>query len=441
MTICIATSNYLPEEGGITTFNRYLSDMLQQTGHKAIILTVGYNSKQEDDDEVTNEQNGVIIIRLKKTYHKFLKKYKGYFRPGGLDAPNWIAMGYAMREWLLKNKNTYSIDIIEAGDYGGIGIFLCDNALPPVVLTGHGSLYQLSKYNYVLNDDHAKVVRKLEYLSYKSAMGVITHSAAAAQDVTNIAGCTVFPATIPFKKKEINYKPAIDNLFALSIGGLQKVKGVLVLADALKILHRQSFLIKVKWAGVDTFTAGPHLSVVETLATDYPEIWNTYFEWVNNKTNEEIFQLIASGSFVIIPSLWETFNYTALEAASSGKAIIITDTTGAAQIFTHGHDAWIVPSNNPQKLADAIIHLQNNPDLCKKFGENAKQRMEYYFDNPDIIKERITIYDSVIRTPKRYKETVEQRLIFLKKYITTTRKLYYASKSFVKKTVTRKRSE
>jgi glycosyltransferase involved in cell wall biosynthesis len=441
MTICIATSNYLPDEGGITTFNRYLSGMLQQAGHKAIILTVGYNSKQDDDDEVTNEQNGLIVTRLKKSYHKFYKKYKPYFRPGGYDAPNRIAMGYAMREWLLKNKETYAIDITEAADYGGIGVFLAGNDLPPVVLTGHGSLYQLSKYNYVRDDDHAKVIRKLEYLSYRNAGGVITHSAAAVQLLTAIPGCAIFPSTIPFIKTEVNYASSAVNSFALTVGGLQKIKGPLVLAEALKIIYQRQPDIKVKWIGGDTYSAGPFISVAEKMAVEYSEVWGNYFEWMNTKTNEEVLQLIASSSFVIIPSLWETFNYTALEAASSCKAIIITNTTGAAEIFKHGHDTWIIPANNPQALADAIIHLQNNPELCKKLGENAKQTTENIFDEAKIVKERITVYKEIINAGTQPNETLKQRTRFLKKYITFPRKLYFTVRAVAKKIIRRKRHE
>ena len=40
MTICIATSNYFPDTGGIATYSRRLATLMANAGHKAIVLTI-----------------------------------------------------------------------------------------------------------------------------------------------------------------------------------------------------------------------------------------------------------------------------------------------------------------------------------------------------------------------------------------------------------------
>ena len=139
--------------------------------------------------------------------------------------------------------------------------------------------------------------------------------------------------------------------------------------------------------------------------------------------------------------LWETFGFTALEAASAGKAIIITDKTGASYLFTHGHDAWIVPANDPEKLAEAIQHLYNDPELCKKLGDNAKSMVERTFNEKEIVEERIRLFQSIIQNRKPHTDTFEERLSFLKKYTAPSRKLYYFLRAFAKKLIGRGKNE
>src|SRR5689334_21076961 len=108
MNICLVTDAFPPVISGVATFYKHLSEILVQAGHKVIVLVTGETAS--GDDEIVVEKNGVLKVRPGKEYAEWHKKYKPYFRPGGHDAPHWMAMGMSARNWLLNNSKKYSID-------------------------------------------------------------------------------------------------------------------------------------------------------------------------------------------------------------------------------------------------------------------------------------------------------------------------------------------
>lgn len=64
-------------------------------------------------------------------------------------------------------------------------------------------------------------------------------------------------------------------------------------------------------------------------------------------------------------------NNKTIEAISLGKPIIINAGEANKQIFTDKVDCLMVPKENPEELAKAILFLKNNPFFRKKIGNNA----------------------------------------------------------------------
>ena len=116
MTICIATSNYFPDTGGIATYSRRLATLMANAGHKAIVLTIALEATINDEDGVETEENGIVIIKFRKSFYTHYNYYRKYFKQGSMDAPYWIAMGFAMQEWLPSDsfKRTWRLFSIQA---------------------------------------------------------------------------------------------------------------------------------------------------------------------------------------------------------------------------------------------------------------------------------------------------------------------------------------
>lgn len=428
MTICFVTDGRPGQVGGIAAFNRYAAAAFTDAGHSVLLLCVNSSAKEE-----VIKEGLITTVVTGKNYTAHYNKWKDHFRPGGFDAPNWIATGMCARDWLLSNHAIYQIDIIEVSDYGGIGIFLCDAMLPPVIITGHGSLSQFSPFNYTGNDANARVVQQLETLSYQHAAAVIVHSRLNKENLQQR-----FPA-IAVKEALISWVHTSDTITEtengtlLTVGGLQPVKGVYPLMDAMQILVKRKKIYPVHWIGGDTWLAKNYGSVAQDLARKYPGIWQQSFQWQQEMPYAEVQRALSMASLIVIPALFETFNYVALEAAALQKAILITEGTGAAAFLEHGHSAWIIPSNDPEALAAAAEYLMENPGLRKELGANADKAIRKQFTPDQIVLSRLNVYRNISGKERGLQNGLHPSLKFLERYRTLPRKLYYCTRRILKK--------
>lgn len=430
MTICIVTDSFPPKVGGIASFYKHLAELFMQNGHSVIVLTADPSHNTEDEIRFGS---GPAVVVLKKTYAGFYQQYKPYFRPGGHDAPHWIAMGFAIRNWLLKYSSKFSIDILEVSDYGGLGAFLTGDGIPPFVITAHSSLHQLLTYNNFSTTSHIEVLKSLEALAFSRAQAIVAHSPLNQQAIEQLfhrkAEFSRAPWICVKQKKQLH-----TGAHGLTIGGLQNVKGAVFMAQVLSYLRQKNKSVSLEWIGYNTFTSPARSSMSEYLQKKFPEIWQKYFLWIGEKPHHIAMKTLEKALFIVIPSLWETFNYTALEAAAASKAIIITRTTGASYLFTHMQDAIIVDANNVKAMADAITLLQTNAELRERLGANAKKVIEQNFDEKQVMGERMLIYEKVLAQQKPV-INVEADLSFLKKYTTGSREKYYKVRAALKKII------
>ncbi|MBL7730075.1 MAG: glycosyltransferase family 4 protein [Chitinophagaceae bacterium] len=427
MTVCIATSNYAPHTGGIATCYGHLATLLTAAGHNVVVLVPAYDHSGSD---TVNEENGITVVRLAATYHRYYKKYVRWFPSGGLDAATWIAAGKAMHEWLLNNRQQYTIDIIETGDYGGLGVFLMDNNLPPVVITGHGTFTQLSQYNVVKEDVQTRLVRELEEAALRHADGIIAHSPANRQELETIAGKPVVLLAAPWQTGK-GVKGTTGD-YAIVAGGLQMIKGAAAMAEAVEKIVATHPGFQLYWIGGDTYTAPGAGKMSDYLANQFPAIWGKQFAWLNELNHEETKAKISGALLVIIPSAWEAFNYVALEAGEAGKAMVMTDKTGAAYMFTDKKDAWIVPVT---RLAETITDIWEQKEKAAAIGEQAATTVEAFYNTHDAAAERISYYKTVVANNTPGKQPAAATI--LNRYNRPGMIFYYSIKKMIKKMIGR----
>lgn len=80
-----------------------------------------------------------------------------------------------------------------------------------------------------------------------------------------------------------------------------------------------------------------------------------------------------SATVHVFPSECEGSAKCTYEAAACGLPQITTRESG--DVVQHGVNGLIIPPNDPDALADAILQLYNNRDLCTQFGAAGRQRV------------------------------------------------------------------
>lgn len=81
----------------------------------------------------------------------------------------------------------------------------------------------------------------------------------------------------------------------------------------------------------------------------------------------------------VMPSRHEGFPNSLCEAMSAGKCCIATEChKGITEIIQNGDNGYLVPAENAQELAKAIVNIANNPTSIKEIGEEAKKVAQKY---------------------------------------------------------------
>ena len=83
----------------------------------------------------------------------------------------------------------------------------------------------------------------------------------------------------------------------------------------------------------------------------------------------------------MLPSAYrEGVPRTLLEAMSTGRAIITTDTPGCRETVVPGENGFLVPTGDALALADAMERFLVQPDLALRFGRRSRALAEERFD-------------------------------------------------------------
>jgi glycosyltransferase involved in cell wall biosynthesis len=69
------------------------------------------------------------------------------------------------------------------------------------------------------------------------------------------------------------------------------------------------------------------------------------------------------------PSVWpDTLEYTVLESMALGKAVIVTDGGGNAEVVRRAECGLVVPPGDSRAMAEAIRMLSLDPAMAHGFG-------------------------------------------------------------------------
>jgi Glycosyl transferases group 1 len=81
-----------------------------------------------------------------------------------------------------------------------------------------------------------------------------------------------------------------------------------------------------------------------------------------------------------------------LEAAACGRPLVATDVPGCREIACLGVNAFLVPLDDTEALAEAIDRLALDPQLRRKFGKAGRKLVELKFSSQRIGRDVVTLY-------------------------------------------------
>lgn len=98
----------------------------------------------------------------------------------------------------------------------------------------------------------------------------------------------------------------------------------------------------------------------------------------------------------VLPSLREGISNTALEAMASGRPVIATRVGGNPEIIPDGTAGFLVPAQDPQALAHALLRYIDNPDLRQQHGSAARAYVVKNFSLNTMVENYDKIYSKLL---------------------------------------------
>jgi glycosyltransferase involved in cell wall biosynthesis len=89
---------------------------------------------------------------------------------------------------------------------------------------------------------------------------------------------------------------------------------------------------------------------------------------------DDLTEFYAALDLFIMPSRSEGWGLSALGAMANGLAVIATAVGGLPELVEHGKTGWLVPSESPPALADAMEAAASDPERLCEYGRNARER-------------------------------------------------------------------
>jgi glycosyltransferase involved in cell wall biosynthesis/2-polyprenyl-3-methyl-5-hydroxy-6-metoxy-1,4-benzoquinol methylase len=126
------------------------------------------------------------------------------------------------------------------------------------------------------------------------------------------------------------------------------------------------------------------IQLIKELGIDNSIVFETF--------RNDVPDLLNAMDIFCLPSLWEGLPIALLEAMAMRKAVVATAVDGTKEIIANNKNGIIVPAQNAEALANAILSLIKNDTLRKQLGDNARKTVESDFGVKQMTQEVEDVY-------------------------------------------------
>ncbi len=185
-----------------------------------------------------------------------------------------------------------------------------------------------------------------------------------------------------------------DTLILTTVANFRHVKGIDVLVRAAALVGKELPGVRVVVAGsFDTTAAGRTYAdqVFQLSKAIGADPWMRFLGAV-----EDVPALLSLSDIFVLPSRSEGLSNALLEAMSAGLPCIATDVGGNPEVIVNGKTGFIVPSDNPELLADRMLRLLQDSQLRRRMGDASRRRASEHFAIEAMTSRVMTCYENVL---------------------------------------------
>jgi glycosyltransferase involved in cell wall biosynthesis len=181
----------------------------------------------------------------------------------------------------------------------------------------------------------------------------------------------------------------------LSVGRITPMKGQIVLLKAIKQLRDRGFNnLQVSIVGApNTPRDRDYMRLVETYVRENG--LETIVRFLGRR--DDVQMLMVDADLFVLPSIYDVWPTTVLEAASCGVPIVATRVGGVPEMI--GEFGTLIAPNDTVSLSDGIIRSLNDwPITCER-ARHCRERVRMRFSRKRYVEETSNLYLSLAKGP------------------------------------------
>jgi glycosyltransferase involved in cell wall biosynthesis len=181
------------------------------------------------------------------------------------------------------------------------------------------------------------------------------------------------------------------------------VERVLYVGNFTQGVHWKAFDVLIKaWSTVNerlpqavlVMVGGGNCSPWKSLAEKYGCLESIFFQG----TVPSVSPFYLEASLLVLPSRVEGLSNALLEAQSFGLPCVVSDIPGNRAVVEDGLNGLVVPLDDPESLAKAIIFLATKTEVRLAMGASARARIIADFSMDSVVDKLLRIYSEIVET-------------------------------------------
>lgn len=170
-----------------------------------------------------------------------------------------------------------------------------------------------------------------------------------------------------------------EEKIVMFVGRIEPLKGIDMLMYAIKVVNKDQPALPLKLYIVggdisqDVSLWSAELKKLEKLRKllRIPDV----VKFVGQKPQHELASYYNAADIVVMPSHYESFGMTALEAMTCGVPVITTNVAGISSLIDERKKALLTSVNNPLLLASQIEYLLTHPKTHAEISAELKEKV------------------------------------------------------------------
>jgi len=128
---------------------------------------------------------------------------------------------------------------------------------------------------------------------------------------------------------------------------------------------------------------------------------------------QDVPELLACCDVSVLPSEAEAMPNSVLESMAAGLPVVATRVGGTPEIIVDGVDGLLVPPQDSQALAQAMLHILQDADFARRLSRSGQEKMQTHFGFDRLIAELEQLYSNSMLGMKDFGSVSHSDVVFL----------------------------